>query len=279
MPTRNGRPGDPSATEEEIVYDPTLGRNAFEELAPLREALGPTVPPAPRLDMQRVAVLVIAIALRIAAARERFRNVEAELPAETVDSLRPAGWALWFASIEREKARAKETHAMVPAELIDEGMGLKNRMMKVADYHLADDEPDVSATLAKIRSGTGHIDLASDLNQLADIYDDYEPELRDDKKRYSPADATAARRVAGLIVTHLGRTDDAKWTDAINRSWALIDRLYFDIRPFALALFRYDSPERQYPSLFTARARRTSKPKAEATNTDDLLGGGGGAQP
>lgn len=263
------------AEADEIVYDETLGRQSFEELAPLRAALGAEVPPAPRLDTSRVAVLIIGVAHRIAKpeVRARFRNIEEELPAATVDRLGPAGWALWFAAVERGRHAAVASEAMLPAALVEEALGLRARMLKVVGYHLGDRE-DMAAKIAHIISGTGYVDLARDLGELATFYDENEEELSQDTKHYRPADARDARRMTGRIVRLLGEKTESEWDDAHNRSYGVADALYADIRPFAHAMFRRENPELFYPSLFSVRAAPRRKKKSEVPDGTDLLGGG-----
>ena len=257
----------------EIMYDETLGRQSFAELAPLRAALGANVPPAPRLDTTRVAVLVIGIAQHNAnpEVRSRFRNIEMELPAETVDRLGPAGWALWYAAVERGTHAAVTSEAMLPAALVEEGVGLRARMLKVTEYHLGDRD-DLAAKIAHLASGSGYFDLAIDLGQFAALYEENEAELREDKKRYRPTDARDARRIAGTMVRLLGEQTESAWDDAHNRAYGVVDSLYADIRPFGHAMFRREDPERLYPTLYSVRAAPRRK-KNEVPPGTDLLGG------
>lgn len=206
--------------------------------------------------------------------RARFRNIEAELPRETVDRLDPAGWALWYAAQEREKADAVASDAMLPAWIVDQATELKYRMAKVVGYNVGE-RRDAAAKVAHVVSGNGYLDLASDLGGLADLYDENAAELAKDQKYYASADAPVARRLAGQIVTLLGQHGDAGRADAVDRSYALVNSLYLDIRPFAHALFRRENPERSYPTLFSVRARPSLAREQVEQAATDLLGEGG----
>jgi hypothetical protein len=253
------------------AFDAALGRRSFEELEPQRKALGHDVDPAPRLPMDDVAILGVAVGntIKRADVRARFRDVEKALPADVVDRVEKAAWALWHATRERASASAKFPKAMVPSATIEAATVVRQRMLHVLNYRL-DGDTTAKAELADIASGNGYSDLASDLDRLAQLYDDYRDDLKSDTHRYQTGDAGRARELAKQIVESLGASEDRTWTDAVNRSYAVLDETYAKVRAFGLALFLDQGGTDMFPSLFSVRASPTREP-AEAP-----AGGGGG---
>src|SRR5262245_27392143 len=125
-------------TSASIKYNRALAEKAFEELAPERAALGTQVPPAPRPDLQAVAVLAVGVAddLSQAPVHERFENIKKELPIALVDRIGPAAWALWYATVQRASATAITSKALLSAELVERATALRTTMLKVVQYHL-----------------------------------------------------------------------------------------------------------------------------------------------
>ncbi|AKF05280.1 hypothetical protein [Sandaracinus amylolyticus] len=249
MATRKKTPDD------SIQYDAKLGEGAFASLASARRALGETVDVAPRLDLREVAVLALGIARRIAEPpmRQRFRHVEKELPAELVDRLGPAAWALWHAAVQRETKDATTPDAMLPTALVADATALKTTMIRVVTYVLADDETAMRE-LAAIVSGVGYLDLASDLGRLATLYDAHADALAADTLRYRAGDVDRARSLAARVVSALGVSTDHTWADAVNRSYGVLATTYEPIRLFGIAMYRNSKPDELFPSLFSVRA-------------------------
>ncbi len=89
-------------------------------------------------------------------------------------------------------------------------------MLKVLEDHFGDEER-LSPKLAYVRSGTGTMDLANDLQNLALLYEDEEmlPILKDDQRFYDPYDVSRARRLASHIFESLGLQSSSpadRWT-------------------------------------------------------------------
>lgn len=256
-----------------VRYDAEVGRRAFESLQAARQELGREVKPMPRLDMKAVAVLAIAVAKTIAtsAVRKRFAAIESELPRSTVDALEPAAWALFYAAMQRATEEATHSLAMLPAALASEANQLKETMLHVVRYHLRE-EPKATKEIADIIAGAGYLDLASDLGRLAQLYSEFVDELRADDKFYDSGDAGRARRIAVDIVKALGESSERPSNDALIRSYALLERIYEDVRAFGLAMYRKDGGDDMFPSLFSVRAapsaRREPEPEPETPTVE-----------
>ena len=103
-------------------------------------------------------------------------------------------------------------------------------------------------------SGSGYLDLASDLGRLATLYDDHEDTLAADAIHYRAADAARARSLAARIVAALGDASDRTSADAVNRSYTVLAATYEPIRRFGIAMYRQSAPDELFPSLFSVRA-------------------------
>lgn len=250
-------------TPDQITYDVALGQRSFDALAGLRAAVPRESPAMPKLDPQDVATLVIGIARRIAepSIRKRFENVERELAREVVDRLEPAAWALWHATQRRSVAVAATSDALVPMGVVTESTALKSAMLRVVQYHL-DEVPGAAEEIAAIVSGQGHADLASDLDRLAQLYEDHAELLAEDTRRYRAADALRARELAQAIVSAMGAQSSDTAADALRRAFVVLDETYAPIRAFGLAIFRLEGGEEMFPSLFSVRAPRSTRPAA-----------------
>jgi hypothetical protein len=244
----------------EVRYDAEVGRRAFESLTAARQELGREVKPMPRLDMKAVAVLAIGVAKTIATpeVRKRFATIESALPRRTVDALEPAAWALFYAAMQRATDEAMHSEAMLPAALVEEANALKYTMLLVVRYHLRE-EPKATKEIADIIAGTGYLDLASDLGRLAQLYSEFVDELRVDERFYDSGDAGRARRIAADIVRALGESGERPSNDTLIRSYALLERIYEDVRAFGLAMYRKDGGDDMFPSLFRVRANPSAR--------------------
>lgn len=246
-----------------VHYDARLGQSAFDSLAPARDALV-DVAPAPRLDLGAVAVVALGVAARIAqpAMRNRFRGIEREVSPALIDRLEPAAWALWYAQMQRDTHEATTSEAMLPAELVQSSTALRGTMISVAKYVLADDAT-VAREIAAIVSGGGYLDLAGDLGRLATLFDDHAATLALDRIRYRSDQPAQARALASRIVKALGQTTTRPWHTAVDRSYAVLDATYEPIRELGRAMYRRESPEALFPSLFSVRAAATPRTPVE----------------
>src|SRR5690606_7107341 len=128
--------------------------------------------------------------------------------------LGPAAWGLWYALAQRATAATAASDARVSAETLRRASTIRQRMLRVAGYMLAD-EPDAAAELASIRAGAGHADLAVDLTRLAALYGGrHEATLEQGGAHYRRTDARAAKDAAAAILADLASSETPEVTRA-----------------------------------------------------------------
>jgi hypothetical protein len=135
--------------------------------------------------------------------------------------------------------------------------------------HYFGDDAKLGPIVAAIRSGTGHQDLASDLQALADLFG--QPRVKAIVERdpvyYEPGDAQDARTHAGAILTELGfkaAGDAERWTNLTQRAWTLLSASYDEVKAAGEFIFRNDDDvSESYPSLISAVRNPPKKPAPE----------------
>ena len=156
----------------------------------------------------------------------------------------------------------------MPASIVKEAQTVRGRMLRVVEYYF-DDDAEVGPRLLAIRSGAGLQDLANDLEQLADLYEenDIQAVISKDSKYWRKDDVASARRYAQSIFRGLGlgtTGEAAQWADLTQRAWTLLDALYADVRAAGRFVFRKDEDvEITYPSLVAATRSPASRAKDE----------------
>lgn len=261
-------------------------RTAFEVVKDQLQALDLSEVQIPRVDVQRAAAIAHSIARRDLfpprfALFERLSAAGfycAALPERIAD----LSLAAWFARQQMVSHRALATMAAVPEDVLREAHALRARMLRVLEYWFDEDER-LMDELSVIRSGSGHLDLANDLEQLADIQQRPEvaAQLEHDTRHVRPEDAARARVLARQVFSGLGigvEREHQRWTDLCHRAWTLLLREYEQHRAAGAFLLRTQEDVVQtYPSLITAartgRARRgiegspvASEPAPESTS-------------
>lgn len=263
-------------------YDAALGRAAFERVEPALRDLAADAVEHVSLDLQKAAVA--ALKLDAVVKREEIRARFDELPstvfeAKHLNTLHDLAWASWYARSELLAARARARDAQVPLALLEEATETKQRMMKIAEYHLGDD-PVAGAEVDSIRLGTGYLDLASDLTRLAVLFETNVETVEQDSKHYRADDVATARRLASGIIETLAEEDDGEWEDLNARVYTMLRRAYDEIRDTGHYLFRRSPERNEFPSLFTVARRRPRRatevsaddvPVAEATDVEPVV--------
>lgn len=254
MPSENPQPAD--------------GQAATEKLMPYLKAIAAKDVLLPTIDPQAAAVKVLGMMQTLksegADVVARLKALpKSEFDASKLDLLEPAARALLQSRAELASMQAAATGAKVPVSLLEQGQELKDRMMRLIDYHLgdvadngkADGEGSVASELADIRKGTGYLDLASDLVRLAALHRKNTAELDSDKKLFRATDPDDAVAVAGKIQDCLGTSaaltsNPAK--DLAARSWTLLKTTYDDVVMTGRWLLRNeDRGARLFPRLHT----------------------------
>ncbi len=187
-----------------------------------------------------------------------------EFDAGHIDRMKTYSWAALYVQRKSNRESANATRAQVPPEVIAAARSLRAGMLKVLDYNLGDD-PAIASELTGIRAGTGHVDLADDLAELADLYAAHHALLALDGRRYDPKHASEARRLSDAIFTHLGASASVKqWIEARARIFTLLKRSHAEVLAAATFLFR-NEPTRlaRFPSLYVPTSK-PSNPKSSA---------------
>ena len=241
--------------------EPSLAEQAF--LAVEAELLAQRDPAVTRvaIDVQRASAVAHSVivrdeALERAAMFARLEKVDLYDMA-TLERVRQYALATWFARQRQLGKLALSSAAIVAPAVIDEARLRRARMLRVLDHWFFDDAA-MTAELTLIRAGSGHQDLANDLEALADVYrrPAVHEVIRHDRKHFMEDEVPQARRLAQAIFESLGvsrETDAKRWRVLCQRAWALLLREYEEHRAAGTFLFRkQEDVAESYPSLFTA---------------------------
>jgi hypothetical protein len=197
----------------------------------------------------------------------------AEFDVHHVLRLEQIALAAWHARVSLRSALVT-AGVKIPESVMNDGMALKQLMIKVIEYNLGHDE-DVVAELRDIREGTGYVDLASDLVRLVALYQAHAQALAVDVRHYKATDADLAGRTAQAIHQVLGdgRNVSARyWNHYLTRAWSLLVITYGEVSAAGRWLFRHENGEERFPSLYTVgRQRRSRRPDQDEGSPDDDL--------
>ncbi len=251
-----------------LGIEPDGALRSFESLRGELAALEPAELVTARIDVQRAASLVYDVARRdlVPARRAVFERLSLAnfYDLRVLDGLPRAAECAWYARLQQQAVLAEASAANVPEVVIQLAYEVRARMQQVLDYWLGDD-PRFVARLKFVREGTGHQDLANDLQLLAELYerDEVRGAIESDRKRYRASDVAEAKRLRGVIFTgfRLAREGDAeRWTGLYQRAATLLLRSYDEHRVAGQFAFRKDEDVAStYPSLFAAVRSAASK--------------------
>ncbi|MFO0602886.1 MAG: hypothetical protein U0324_47610 [Polyangiales bacterium] len=223
----------------------------------------------PRVDLQAAAVTALSVCDDVrddAALYARFlKQAEAgEFDAEGFRKLQQLAGGAWHARRMQLRAESGDTEETVPAALIEAGDELVGRMLPVARYHLAK-VPAAASVVAGINTSRGHMRLANNLLNLAELYQTHRAVIEGDRVNYRATDADEAGRVASAIVTSLADTSAGGadvWGDRCARVWTLLSDCYEQVQAVGHYLLRAtpDAARERFPSL-VAGSRATPSRK------------------
>ncbi len=243
-------------------------RASFETKRAAIEAVGEGDVITLKVDVRRVAALAHSVALRDAtpARRAVFERLAASgfYDLTTLDDLPELARGAWYARQQQLFVTRETSRASIPEEVVSRGHEVRGRMLVTLEHWLGDDEK-VGPRLATIREGAGHLDLASDLEGLAEVYG--RPEVRAiiaiDHKHYREGDVAEAVQVASVIFAGLGMgeaSEAARWAGLSQRAATLLLRRYDEHRRCGQFGFFYDEDVAvTYPSLIAAVRQAPSK--------------------
>jgi hypothetical protein len=276
-------PRKPAAPAPFAEPDPASARKAFNTFLPRLQALPSDAVASVNADLQDAAITALSVArfLATSEARSRFGHLSPRLfdPAHLAD-LEPLALTVQHIDVELRSVRATATEAKLPVALVDEAIGVKERMIELAAYVFKRDLK-LSREVADIRTGTGYKDLASDLARLARIYVDHKNTVERDTVNYRAGDDKLARSLAQKILTELGEAqskEEKKWVDLAARAFTLLRDEYDEVQAAGQFLYRHEEPEQKFPSLYTgnrSRHRRTAAAVKESSGASPAPGGKG----
>lgn len=258
MPAKK-RPSVPIVPGQPRHYDPSLGKLALTNLAPRLKMLTPDEIVSTRVDVDAAALAALATYARATAPalRSRFQKQHdaGEFDIKHLDGLEDLAFAVLYAHAEASISRASDSGAKLPAALVERAIEIEDRMQALCEYHFRDD-PEIAAELDRLRPGSGHRDLATDLNGYARIYELRGDTVALDKKHYRDTDVGDARAIAGVILNLLtsGTSSKARTAqETLARAWTLLCHSYEEVRTVGLFFLR-NNPDKHrfFPSLFAA---------------------------
>lgn len=235
---------------------------AIAALTPLLETYGGDSDRVPRSDLLRSSSILLRAHAHATQPDQlaRWRSLPAaEFDLACLDALRllAVGGREARAAVSSYHAQASE--ARVPVALVNEAAAHKRRVLRYVDYQLGDD-PSFARELADIRSGTGYLDLESDLRRLAVLVKSQPATLAQDRF-YAPDDAPTCLRLADAIASELATVAPAP-SDWLNRLHAAIYRCYhLEVLPTASWLYRKTRATLAfYPSVYGPLPKSRSAP-------------------
>ncbi len=239
-------------------------QTAFERMKPRLDDLPAHKVSAIQLDLQKATLTAIAVGRRVCSPEviQRFGRLPADLFAlSQLEDLEPAALAAWHANGHLIALKHEHDRGRLPTEMVISATIRKSRMLAVASYYLGD-HPQAAAEIASIRSGHGECDLATELVQLAQLYESHSDILIADTKHFCAEDAVEARRQAERLFRVL---EDCAcgprqyWSNYQARSWTLLLAVYDEVSAAGRWLYRHDRPMERFPLLHAlVRRRRAS---------------------
>ncbi len=222
-------------------YTPDRAAQALEELRPkIEQTRG-----RPRLIRFADAAVACARLYEVTqqpALAERLRRLPPEEFSPTLlDDLTQTSWALWHLDLLSAKASGPVSKARVPAALWDSALKSRREMLEVVEFGLRTVD-GADATIVSIRQGSGYLDGARDLLQLAELYRDYQPLLAARLPQdFRFGDADTASRLADELRVALGLGPvTAAGDDTARKVWGLTVRVFGEVRAALLYLLRND---------------------------------------
>jgi hypothetical protein len=265
-------PKKPQIPEPQL--SPHSTEAAFNAMKSDLDALARTEIRQPNFNLQEGALVALAAHGLLDTPENRI-IVEALAKADAVNlklvsNLAMVAHAAWFVRHKLDLAEAVHSDAALPIQLVTDAIDTRKRMLKVLEYHL-DADPQAQSLLAGIRAGSGHVDLANDLIALADMYEDFETVIKNDKKSYRSSDTTNARKIADAVIATLGGAttpETAQWRNYQARVFTLLDKHHQEAIRVGRFLFWYEDGEELFPSMFSAVRSRPSRKEADGADDE-----------
>lgn len=254
----------------------TSYRGEFESLAPAELLIV-------RNDLQKMAVTVRTLVGRDSMPERRAvferQAAQGNYDLTLFDRLTTLSLAAWYVRRQQQRAIFAASGAAVSKEEVALAYELRGRMMGVLQ-HWHGDRHDIAVDLAQVREGSGHQDLANDLDTLAELYsrEDVRTLIEHDIKHYRASDVDDALRLAAIIAASLGIAEEGeaeRLTDLARRAATLLVRGYEEHARCGRFFFgKTEDVAVTYPSIFAAvrsspRKRPSDEPGDEGESGDE----------
>src|SRR5262245_35018594 len=172
-----------------------LAEAAFARFKPRFDEIAPALVPPVRIDLAAASEQARRVAAALASPMIRGRVLDlaasGTVDQRAIDELEAVAWAAYYAHYRLLQASATHAEVAIPASVVQRAFEVRNRMLKTLEYHL-DGDPEVMASLAHLRRGSGHLDLAHDLSGAADLYRQHRRAIEGDTRHYRESDVADA---------------------------------------------------------------------------------------
>lgn len=251
-----------------LQYDPIIGEQALYVVRPSLLAMDPSTVMQQNIDALLTALVVSDVVDHLSEPEQQARF--AEIPDSTMGEarapfLKDLAQSLFYLENRARSSAATSNNVRVDAQLFQEGVAVRERMLRVLGYHFAADA-NMQAELADIRSGQGYVDLASDLARVATHYTRHRAILEKDVRFYKYEDMVRARGISSEILAALQAESDSTIVDLRNRAFTKMARVYARLKaacdfmfadsPTELATFQ---PLRQAVIALSSKSRRNGE--------------------
>lgn len=224
---------------------------------------------APNVDLQGAAGVVLSWVERLSAptltARVKRLAAAGEVPDGLLANATGLAWAAIHVRRQQLLALGSHSEARVSAELDARSAALRDRMLRLCEYLFADD-PALGPKVAHVRQGTGYLDRANDLDDLADLYTARHEVVSTDRKHYRAEDVADARAVAAELYGALAPGAPAEalvWTSRAAKVWPLLRDAAMELQRVGRFLVSGEEGERAFPSLVSAARERPARSTAD----------------
>lgn len=222
------------------------------------------------VDVARAVSIVLGAEPQLLAFKEEIERALPEHDASRLTRLRTYALAALYAHLDAQPTPPRSDLS----DLIQQSTALKQTLIIAADG-LAHAGLVDGTRLAEIKSGSGHLDLATDLVALGALFDVSWPQI--EGKTFVPyADVEQASRLGTALMVALGAKGhpasrvSSEAVDRKHRAFTLLFQVYDEARR-ALGYLRWheDDVDLIAPSLYK-RARRRVKEVEQADGVEEV---------
>jgi len=236
-------------------------------LLPLLDRYATEANRVPRPDLADISDVLLrahAHATTPASATAWARISPNDFDASMLPALRVFGVGCRLVLAALDSSGAQLSYAKLSLQLAQKATTHRTRLQRYLDYHL-EDQPVAKRELDDIRSGTGYLDLESDLRRMSYLVSDNHDLLAADRS-FEANDAAVCLTLADAIAGELAAVPSSP-TPWVDRLWSAIRNVYAnDVRPTAEWLFRKTPSElAHYRSIFVGygRPKGNSQPELD----------------